>query len=375
VAGVGVFNNAFADMLFRLNTNGTLDTTFGSAGTVNISPPGGQDDGFFGLAIQSDGKIVAAAAGLSGFVVVRVESNGTLDTSFGSGGFTPSVSLGETNFEPNSGSLALQAGGKILVVAGLGTGSPSLMARFTASGQLDSGFGTGGLVSLEYGDPTQVAAQSNGKILVTFGQSGGLVFAPLPTAATGAIARYNSTGTLDMTFGAAGTAASVASASALVLQSDGKIVVAGAITSKLNAAGSSNDVGFGIVRYKPNGALDSTFGTRGVAVTDFGATYPDSGAFALALQSSGDIVGVGTARALASGALSTARFGLARYTNAGQLDITFGTNGIVVTTIGSDHVSFVNAVAIQSDGKIVVSGTSSFDFDFENGYTARYLSQ
>jgi uncharacterized delta-60 repeat protein len=178
VAGVGVFNNAFNDMLFRLNTNGTLDTTFGSGGTVNISPPGGQGDGFFGLAIQSDCRIVAAAVGLNSLVATRVESNGAVDTSFGSGGFTPSVSLGETNDEPNSGSLAWQSDGKILVVAGLGTGNPSLRARFTASGQLDSAFGTGGLVSLEYGDPTQVAAQSNGKVLVTFGQSGGLVFAP-----------------------------------------------------------------------------------------------------------------------------------------------------------------------------------------------------
>jgi uncharacterized delta-60 repeat protein len=375
VAGAGVFNNAFADMLYRLNTNGTLDTTFGSGGIVNISPPGGQGDGFFGLALQPDGKIVAAAVGLGSLVVVRVESNGTLDSSFGSGGFTSSVFLGEPNFEPNSGGLALESDGKILLVGGVGLGAASLMARFTANGQLDSGFGTGGLISLEYGNPTQVAAQSNGKILVTFGESGTFVFTPLPMAQAGAITRYNSNGAVDTTFAAAGTAASVASASALLLQSDGKIVVAGAITSKLGAAGSVNDVGFGIVRYNPNGTLDGTFGTGGVAITDFGAANPVSGPFAAALQSNGDLVAAGVAGVAASGTLSTAGFGLSRYTSAGQVDTTFGTNGIVVTNIGSDHTSFVNGLAIQSDGKIVVTGTSSFEFDFENGYTARYLSQ
>ncbi len=377
-AGIGVSGNDFADLLFRLNTNGTLDTTFGSGGFVTISPPGGQGDGFFGLAIQPDGKIIAAAAGLNSLVVTRVTSNGAVDTSFGTNGFTQSVSLSELNAELNSGSLALQSGGKIVVVAGLGLGSPSLMARFTDSGQLDSTFGTGGLVSLEYSSPTQVAVQSGGKILVTSGQSGRLVFpAPATTAQSGAITRYNANGAVDTTFGAAGTAASVASASALVLQSDGKIVVAGAITSKLNSAGTANDVGFGIVRYNPNGALDSTFGTGGVAITDFGPSDPDSGPLALALQSNGDIVAAGVAGVTTSGALTSGGFGLARYTSTGQLDTTFGTDGIVVTNIGTafDQVSFVSALAIQSDGKIVVTGTSTFEFDFENGYTARYLSQ
>jgi uncharacterized delta-60 repeat protein len=112
-------------------------------------------------------------------------------------------------------------------------------------------------------------------------------------------------------------------------------VVAGAITSKLNGPQTANDVGFGIVRYNPNGSPDGTFGTGGVAVTDFGTTATDSGALALALQSNGDIVAAGVAGVLASGTLSTSGFGLSRYTSAGQLDTTFGTNGIVITTIGA----------------------------------------
>jgi uncharacterized delta-60 repeat protein len=369
VAGIGVFNNAFADMLFRLNTDGTLDTSFGSGGVANFLPTGAVDEeGFFGVAIQSDGKIVAAADAINGVQLVRVESNGSLDTSFGTGGFTSLISV-----EFGNGGLALQANGKILLVAG--SINPSLMARYTTSGQLDTSFGSGGLVNLQYGTPSQVAVQSNGKILVTSSGFGKIVFGA-PAAQTGSIARYNSNGTIDTTFGAAGMAASVASASALVLQGDGKILVAGAITSKLNAPLTANDIGFGVVRYNANGSIDGSFGTRGVAITDFGATANDSGAFAVAVQSTGDIVAAGAAGVSSSATFTSSSFGLTRYTSAGKIDTTFGTNGIVITAINTGNVvSVINALAIQSDGKIVVAGTSTLDIEFETGYVARYLSQ
>jgi uncharacterized delta-60 repeat protein len=101
----------------------------------------------------------------------------------------------------------------------------------------------------------------------------------------------------------------------------------------------------------------------------------DSSAFALAVQSDGDIVVVGAAGVESSGSFDGSSFGLTRYTSAGKLDTTFGRHGIVVTAIGSGHLSWLNAMAIQSDGKIVVCGTSQFDVDFEDGYAARYLSQ
>ncbi|HWW16563.1 MAG TPA: hypothetical protein VN310_18030 [Candidatus Dormibacteraeota bacterium] len=372
VAGLGVFNNAFADMLFRLNTNGTLDTSFGSGGTANIA-----GFGFFGLAIQSNGDIVTASEGQGSFQVARFKSNGTLDTSFGADGLTAPIVVGGQGVL-TSGSLALQSDGKILVVEG--SGNPSLMVRYTSSGQLDTSFGIDGLVNLQYASPTQVTLQSDGKILVASGASGilGFTLNPLsaPTAQAGELTRYNSNGTIDNSFGAAGTAASVASASALLLQTDGKIVVAGAITSKRNAPLTASDVGFGIMRYNSNGSLDRTFGNGGVAVTDLGATATDSGPYALAIQSNGDIVAGGIA-GITTASVFTAAFGLTRYTSAGALDTTFGTGGIVLTqpTTESNPVSLVSALSIQSDGKIVAIGNAAFDFVFENGFVARYLSQ
>ena len=146
--------------LARLNVNGTLDSGFGSGGIVNNSF-GNILGVVFGVAIQPDGKIVAAAAGFAGGSVGRFNSDGSVDTTFGNGGFAVSKSL-------NSGpgilsTLALQADGKILV-----TGA-GLIGRYTTDGQLDSSFGSSGIAALTSPVATAMALQSDGKIVVTTG--------------------------------------------------------------------------------------------------------------------------------------------------------------------------------------------------------------
>lgn len=389
IAGSGAFNQTSADTLIRLTPAGVLDPSFGSGGVVTVTSPGGSVyyvDGFFALAIQSNGEIIAAGAAQleSGSVIVqvaRLQTNGSLDPSFGSGGFTTTTAITTTPYDSSASrnvALALQPNGEILVAAGYS----NLMARFTSGGQLDATFGSGGIVNLANAGasfstaPTQMAVQKNGKILVASG-----TLAPTPQLQAGTISRYNSNGSLDATFGASGTAASVGSASALLLQSDGKIVVAGGLTSKTNAPPAANHVGFGIIRYTSNGAIDKTFGSGGVAIADFGANAPLSGAFALAIQSNGEIVAAGAA---AQGALNLSfdsAFALARFTSTGQLDSSFGSGGLVTTTIvsgGSNVFSDVTGLAIQSDGKIVGAGNTEVDQGFGVGsgaYVARYLAQ
>jgi len=374
VAGVGASNG---DALIRLNPDGSLDSSFGSGGIANFTPQQ-ISFGFFALSIQSDGKIVAAADGaLNGrqpvMQVARVNPDGSLDTSFGSGGFTSAIV-----FPLESGNLALQLDGRILVAAGLDNpnGVPSEMARFTASGQLDTTFGGGaGVINLAYPGPTQIAVQASGKILVAAGGAARLVFQAQPAAQPGSITRYDSNGKVDKTFGSSGTAASVASASALLLQTDGKIVIAGSLTSKLNAPASANDIGFGIVRYSSNGASDRSFGSGGVAIVDFGANAPVSGAFALAIQSNGDLVAGGSAGGTIFDNKVVSSFGLTRFTSAGKLDTTFGSKGTVITTVATGQYSWVASLAIQSDGRIVAAGTSQFNTSSSNAYVARYLAQ
>ena len=136
-----------------------------------------------------------------------------------------------------------------------------------------------------------------------------------------------------------------------------------------------------MVRYNPSGTIDKTFGSGGVAVADFGTSAPLSGAFAVAIQSNGEVVAGGAAAQGAFNLSFDSAFGLARFTSAGALDTSFGAGGLVTTTLvsGSTNVySYVDGLAIQSDGKIVAVGNTLVGQGFETGtggYVARYLAQ
>jgi uncharacterized delta-60 repeat protein len=223
------------------------------------------------VAIQSDGKIVAAGTGIpGGEQVARFNTNGSLDTTFGTAGVAA--------LQLNGALLALQSNGKI-IVAGQGPGNSwNFLARLNSNGQLDSAFGSGGLAPLQTFGSDAIALQADGKILVA--------------SSTGSLARYNNNGSVDKTFGIFGQAASIASPSAIAVQSDGKILVAGTDTSKVSASG--NSIGFGLVRFNTDGSIDTTFGTHGGAITGFSKTTATN-AFAVTLQPNGDIVAAGQA--------------------------------------------------------------------------------
>jgi uncharacterized delta-60 repeat protein len=325
-------------------TAGTLDPTFGTGGRVTTFFGGdglNGDDGY-SVKVQTDGKLVLAGIttnldDTTDFGVVRYNNNGTLDSTFGTGGKV------KTNFGDFDGAraVAIQSDGKI-VVAGytLVNFSPDFaLARYNSNGTLDATFGVGGKVITPFGGPAQalgVAVQSDGKIVAAgFAHvvNGDFDFA---------LVRYNSNGTLDTSFGPGGKKAtafgvpSVAQANALRIQPDGKIVVAG-LTIVNNIAN------FALARYNSNGTLDTTFGTGGKAVTDFGA---DDRAFSVASQADGKIV---------AGGMTGANFALARYNANGTLDGTFGTGGKVITDFGGPN-EIALGVAVRSDGKIIAVG-------------------
>ncbi len=379
--------------LIRLNTNGTLDTSFGNGGIAASNFQIADGAIVFGIAIQPNGQIVAAAEG--GFLdegsVGRFNADGSIDTTFGNQGFATSNSINSAPGATNA--MALQPNGSILVTGG------GFMGRYTSTGQVDTTFGNNGVAILNSLVVTGMALQSDGKILVTTGSGMETLIttAPaLPSGIAGSISRYNTNGTLDTDFGVSGQAACVASAASIAIQSNGKIVVAGTITSGLadylynGRMYINNQTGFGVVRYNPNGSIDTTFnpgigiGVGGGVITGFGSSFPYSGAFALAIQSNGEIVVAGVAGDASFNAyvpptqLASASLALARYTTTGQLDTSFGTNGTVITTVGQTNISFVSALAIQSDGKIVAAGNSAIpqrDDVINNFAVARYLAQ
>jgi uncharacterized delta-60 repeat protein len=222
-------------------------------------------------------------------------------------------------------------------------------AAVAAPGALDPTFGTGGEVTTDFGGSDSAEAvgiQSDGKI-VTAGStfSGGLQHFVL--------ARYNADGNLDSSFGSGGKVTTdfggFDAASALVIQPDGRIVAAG--------RGSGD---FALARYNADGSLDPTFGSGGKVTTDFGGS---DDAFGVALQADGKIVAAGQ---------GGSDFGLARYNADGSLDPTFGSGSRVTTDLGGFEDAI--AVALQNDGKIVITG-QKFSGGFQQFALARYTTR
>jgi uncharacterized delta-60 repeat protein len=347
--------------LARYNPDGSLDATFGSAGKVTTDF-GGDSDRAQSVALQPDGKIVAAGTtstpGVSGadFALARYNPDGSLDATFGSAGKVT------TDFGGGAEAVALQPDGKIVAAGSASPGatifSDFALARYNPDGSLDATFGSGGKVTTHFASGTDqafgVALQPNGKIVAA------------GTAHTGtsynfALARYNPDGSLDATFGSGGKVtteftANFDQANTVALQPNGKIVAAGR-----TGAGTSHD--FALARYNPDGSLDATFGSGGKVTTDF--TGGSDQAFGVALQPNGKIVAAGTAH---TGTIL--EFALVRYKKHGGLDPSFGSGGKVTTDFtGSNDLAF--GVALQPDRKIVAvgdAGTVNSDFAL-----ARYL--
>jgi uncharacterized delta-60 repeat protein len=335
-----------------------LALTFGVSGAQAAA--GGNDWWEYGpagaaraVAIQADGKIVAAGVGDpiaptgNDFMVVRVTTRGALDPSFGKNGklttdFGSSVDDAAT-------AVAIQPDGEI-VVAGHSNASGSsdfALARYTTSGTLDTSLGTGGMVLTDFGSAsrdfaTAMAIEPNGKIIVAG-------YSNAHGTDDFALARYTTNGTLDTSFGTGGKvvtnfrSTSKDEGASVALQPNGRIVVAGSSSRhKLKQ--------FALARYMPSGTLDKSFGSGGKILTGFRESQ-NSSANGVAIEKNGAIVAAGSTQRA-----KNYSFALARYTRRGHLDPRFGTDGRVLTRFGSSRYAEADGVAIQADGKIVAAG-------------------
>ena len=359
-SAVGVFSVDFA--LARYNTNGSLDSTFGSNGTV-LTSFGGNLSAAFDVAVQPDGKIVAVgvagngAAG-SDFGIARYSANGTLDPTFGTGGLV-TTDFGGGSDQANG--VALQPDGKIVVVGPLQ--GKFGVARYNPDGSLDSTFGSGGKVITDASpsfDGAFDVAVWNGKIVVGGGTG---LFAS--GASDFQLVRYNGDGTLDSSFGGSGIVTTDLGASdnifGIAVTADGKITAAGG-----TKGASPGD--FAVARYNSDGSLDSTFDGDGKITTDFSADSDDVGE-GVVVQPTGSITVAGIA---GSGSPGTA-FAVVRYTATGNLDTAFGSGGKASAVFGNPINNAFDILA-QPDGKVVVAGGTA---DFSRGVTdfalARFL--
>jgi uncharacterized delta-60 repeat protein len=367
--------------VIRYALDGSRDVGFGSNGEV-FTDFGGEDFAR-DVAIQADRKIVAGGGGGLGqdFAIARYNVNGSLDVSFGVGG------LVLTDFGGNDviRGLAIQRDGKI-VAAGFRYPSPSdfLLARYNTDGSLDPSFGVGGLVTsnLAGNDLVRgVALQNDGRIVVVGYSNYDF-----------AVARYLTDGSPDPTFGLDGWVTTDFGAldicRAVAIQRDGRILLAGYTGTGGGAPARSNDddpmqeeLGdFAMARYNVDGSLDASFGAGGTVVTVTEAVAEH--ARGVAIQRDGRIVLAGSTEAPAAGqsifdrrpgdaASTPSDFATARYEPDGSLDPTFGVNGWAITPVGGDDGA--RDIAIQRDGKLVEVGIMSG----ANGYQfalVRYLA-
>ena len=373
VAAGADFSDDFA--IARYNSDGGLDTGFGSGGKVTRDFLGNRSFAC-AIAIQPDGAIVVGGYTLkafdfstSDFVLARYNADGSLDTSFGSGGTVITDFFGADDLLSD---IVLQGDGKIIAVGSSSNLQPGrvnvgfAVARYDSNGGLDASFGIGGMVTTNFfGNADQaygVALQSNGKVVVAGATKPAGV--GLYGTTDFALSRYNTDGSLDSGFGSDGKATTdflggSDIARDVVIQGDGKIVLAGRASDHTGELCS-----FALSRYDKNGALDSNFGSAGKVITP---SYQDGGN-ALTIQADGKLVVVGSTY---TG--STFDFAVMRYNTNGMLDSSFGANGKVTTDFFTNYDSAA-AVAAQRDGKIIVAGTAhnaSLGYDFA---LARYES-
>jgi uncharacterized delta-60 repeat protein len=337
--------------LIRLNADGTPDSTLGNAGVVTLDM-GSSFDSAYAILVQSDGKIIlggetSRSGTSSDFALARFNANGTLDTTFGTSG---KVVTDFATKNDQLAALALTSDGHI-VAAGWATvsGLPQIaVAEYNASGQLESAFGTGGKTYAAlpngYSRGQAVAILGDGSVVVAGGASS------FTTGETHfAAVKFSATGALDSTFGASGFAvASVGgddeTAHAVLVQTDGKLVLAGESYDS-NTGGAD----FAVTRLSAVGAVDSSFGSSGVVRTDFAGDFDQ--ATSAVLQSNGHIVVAGLVTV--NGDM---HFGVECLNTDGTLDTSFGGTGMVTIAFRCSDAG--NAIALDAQGRIVVAGYS-----------------
>lgn len=271
--GQDAFGNYF--QLAKYTVTGTLDPSFGMSGVV-VQPQGFAVDSM----LETDGKIIAAGNDNAGnYLVVRYNSDGSIDTTFASGplGFIEGIKI-ENN-------------GKVVVVGTDNSGNMQLV-RYNTDGTIDTSFGSSGIVTGPLGVATSLVIQPNGYYVIS-----GYTLGATPNML---LARYDTTGTPDSGFGTSGVVMGPTGflANGIALQSNGYIVVAG--------EGGS---GIKTTRYDTTGTLDTSYGNVGVTMDPLGNLYD------VGIQWNGYIITVGED-------MFANNFQVARYTGSPALTST-----------------------------------------------------
>lgn len=353
-------------VLLRYQVNGNLDSSFGINGMVKTDLSSGHDDQAMSICLQSDGKILVAGRSLISnaydFAVARYHTNGTLDSTFDGDGKVI-TNLGGVN---DYGScVKIQSDGKIVLTGFSNAAGINRLAtvRYLSNGSLDQSFDSDGMVFTQMGevyiDGQSMSIQNDGKIVAcATTKFPGNEYDVL-------LVRYNSDGSLDQGFDNDGIVTTDVcyhdDAYALAIQNDGKILVVGSSYDTVNITMGKNVM---LIRFQPNGSMDSSFGIQGKVFTE--VSNQADFANGVAIQSNGKIVVVGRS----ADGVSLFSIILVRYLIDGSLDNSFGSGGVVTTNLANGH-EYGQSIGLQADGRIVVAGF--YNQGGFNMFLARYL--
>lgn len=340
-----LFNITYSGYIFT--AQGDLDTTFNPTGT----PPGTATitlKSVSSVKLQSDGKVVVAGPSSDNYLAAtRYNTDGSLDTTFGGTGTVKNTAL--ANVINGYVALAIQQDGKILVagtlVGNVLNNGVFALVRFNADGSVDTTFGGGdGAVSTSIGtgaEARSIALQSDGKIILAGdSRSGGVQSFTL--------ARYTTSGVLDTSFGVNGIATVSAGtdffgdlgAYTIVALSDDSLLVGGSLS-----IGSDN--GSTLLKFNPNGSLDTSFATDGMAIVD-----DEAYGLSLCVDCNNGILFAGY-RITGDGTTEGLVY---RYDSSGQLDTSFATNGVVTLSLAPTDLVTFNSIIYLPNGKFMIGG-------------------
>ena len=350
---------------------GGLDLSFNSPNgfAVQNNAAGGNADDFGkAVAVDSQGRILVAgssanSAGNTDMVIWRFNADGTLDTTFNGSGIVVHDSAAGGACNDSGNAVAVDSQGRILV-AGNSTNSAGntdmVIWRFKADGTLDTTFNGSGIV---VHDSAAGGAGNDSGNAIAVDSQGRILVAGSSTNSAGnmdmVVWRFNANGTVDTAFSGDGIVVNESTAggtgsdsgNAIAVDSQDRILVAG---SSPNSAGNRDMV---IWRFTLNGALDTTFNSKGFVVHNgaAGGNGDDSGN-AVAIDTQGKILVAGSS----ANSAGNADMALWRFTSTGTLDTTFNGSGIVINNgaAGSNGDDSGSGVAIDSQGRILVTGSS-----------------
>lgn len=358
VAGNAIGTTGTSAAVVRYLPGGLLDSSFDGDGKATV-PLSASSASINAIAPQADGRILLAGMASNGtdgdFLLLRLRANGAPDLTFGSAGRVQ-TGIGASDEAINA--IVIQPDG-LIVAAGYSKGTGAnrriALARYRQDGTLDASFGNGGKVVTEVGTgnaaANAVAIDGAGRIVVAGSANNG-------RDDDFAVVRYLPNGTPDATFGVngvvtgdRGTSDYHEVANAIVLQADGRILIAGGSAPARNTGGFEVGQDFTLRRYAADGSRDFSFGSSGVVVTQL--AYYNDVINALTVQPDSAILALGTV----DNAGGDPSYALVRYRPDGTEDTRFAAGGRLI-----DGLGYGNALALQPDGRIVAAGSVNAAF-------------